>query len=391
MHERRALRARIPALVHSCILAFTCILAFSPPLSAQNPDRAATEALARRTTDRMRALQQEADRLTAQEKTLLVDLRKLEIDRQIKVEQARELDADAAKLEADLSATTTQLANLEADDAAARPELRMRLVEMYKLGQGRYARLWLSTADLRRIGEASRTVAALAQIDRDRVAAHQRTLDQLRSTRASLEQRRTRLDVLRVEARQAQAEVERAAAARSNAIRNIDRQRDLNAQLAGELQGAQQKLQAALRSLAPGPTATAPSALHLRAFRGELPWPASGTISRRFTRPEAGQAGGNGIEIAAPEGSAVVAVYEGVVAYADAFTGFGNLVIVDHGSQTFSLYGNLAGTEVKKGARIQAGQAVGSVGLSPAGPAGLYFELRVDGQAVDPLQWLKKR
>jgi multidrug efflux pump subunit AcrA (membrane-fusion protein) len=74
--------------------------------------------------------------------------------------------------------------------------------------------------------------------------------------RASLEERRTRLDALRVEARQAQAEVERAAAARSDAIRNIDRQRDLNAQLAGELQGAQQKLQAALRSLAPGPTTT---------------------------------------------------------------------------------------------------------------------------------------
>jgi septal ring factor EnvC (AmiA/AmiB activator) len=233
-------------------------------------------------------------------------------------------------------------------------------------------------------------VAALAQIDRDRVAAHHRTLDQLRSTRASLEERRTRLDVLRVGARQAQAEVERAAAARSNAIRNIDRQRDLNAQLAGELQGAQQKLQAALRSLAAGPTAAAPSAPPLKAFRGDLGWPASGAVIRRFSRPEAGQAGVNGIEIAAPEGTAVVAVYEGVVAYADAFTGFGNLVIVDHGSQTFTLYGNLAGIQVRKGARVQAGQALGSVGLSPAGPAGLYFELRVDGQVVDPLQWLKK-
>jgi len=337
----------------------------------------------------MRALQQESDRLTAQERTLLSDLRKLEIDRQIKLEQARALDADAAKLEAELSTTTTRLASLEAEDAAARPELRTRLVELYKLGQGRYARLLLSTTDLRRLGEASRTVAAVAQIDRDRVAAHQRTLDELRSTRAALQERSTRLDALRVEARQAQADVERAAAARINAIRNIDRQRDLNAQLAGELQGAQQKLQGTLSTLAGGPAE--PSALPLKAFRGELAWPASGPVSRRFTRPEPGQAGVNGIEIAAAEGSAVVAVHEGVVAYADAFTGFGNLVIVDHGSQTFSLYGNLAGIEVKKGARIQAGQTVGSVGLSPAGPAGLYFELRVDGQAVDPLQWLKKR
>jgi septal ring factor EnvC (AmiA/AmiB activator) len=262
---------------------------------------------------------------------------------------------------------------------------------MYKLGQGRYARLWLSTADLRRLGEAARTVAALAQLDHDRVAAHQRTLDDLRSTRAALQERSTRLDALRVEARRAQADAERATAARTNAIRNIDRQRDLNAQLAGELQGAQQKLQGTLRSLAGGPAASEPSALPLKAFQGDLGWPVSGSISRRFTRPEAGQAGVNGIEIAAAEGSAVVAVHEGVVAYADAFTGFGNLVIVDHGSQTFSLYGNLAGIEVKKGARIQAGQTVGSVGLSPAGPAGLYFELRVDGQAVDPLQWLKKR
>ena len=78
----------------------------------------------------MRALQQEADRLTAQEKTLLVDLRNSRIDRQIKVEQARELDADAAKLES---------RSLRHDDSAyeprsgrcgRRPELRMRLVEM---------------------------------------------------------------------------------------------------------------------------------------------------------------------------------------------------------------------------------------------------------------------
>jgi len=46
---------------------------------------------------------------------------------------------------------------------------------------------------------------------------------------------------------------------------------------------------------------------------------------------------------------------------------------------------------VKKGVRLERGRAIGSVGVTDAGTTGLYFELRVDGQPVDPLQWLKKR
>ena len=73
------------------------------------------------------------------------------------------------------------------------------------------------------------------------------------------------------------------------------------------------------------------------------------------------------------------------------FAGFGNLVILDHGAQTFSLYGDLLEIAVKRGARVERGQGIGSVGAAPAGPPGLYFELRVDGRPVDPLQWLKKQ
>jgi septal ring factor EnvC (AmiA/AmiB activator) len=87
----------------------------------------------------------------------------------------------------------------------------------------------------------------------------------------------------------------------------------------------------------------------------------------------------------------VTAVHEGVVAFADVFSGFGKLVIVDHGAQTFSLYGNLADVGVTRGAHVQHGDAVGTVGVAATGAAGLYFELRVDGRAVDPLEWLRRK
>ena len=157
--------------------------------SAQPSDRARTEALARRAAERLQSLQREADRLAAQERTLIGDLRKLELERQVKGEELKQFDREAAKLEAELAGITERMGALQQSEREARPELTARLVEMYKLGQARYLRLLLSAPDLRRMGQASRTVAALAKLDRDRVAARARTLAELTSTRVTLEQR----------------------------------------------------------------------------------------------------------------------------------------------------------------------------------------------------------
>ena len=76
---------------------------------------------------------------------------------------------------------------LQESARAELPELQQRLVEIYKLGQARYLRLLLSTPDLRRLGQSTRTVAALAKLDRDRVATHARTLAELKKERKALE------------------------------------------------------------------------------------------------------------------------------------------------------------------------------------------------------------
>jgi septal ring factor EnvC (AmiA/AmiB activator) len=98
----------------------------------------------------------------------------------------------------------------------------------------------------------------------------------------------------------------------------------------------------------------------------------------------------NGIQLSLPEGQTVRPVHDGVVAYAGPFTGYGNLLIVDHGDRAYSLYGHLAGVTVKKGDRVDPGTTVGLTGRDLAGNPALYFELRVDGAPVDPLQWLKR-
>ena len=98
----------------------------------------------------------------------------------------------------------------------------------------------------------------------------------------------------------------------------------------------------------------------------------------------------NGITIAAEPGAQVRVVHPGTVVFAGPFTGFGQLVIVDHGLQAYSLYGYLSTVGVQRGTALEAGAVVGDVGDAPDGGSSLYLEVRVDGRPVDPLQWLKR-
>ena len=272
------------------------------------------------------------------------------------------------------------------------PGLAARLREVYKLGSGGYLRLLLSVDDARDMGRAYRTVAALAALDRQRVRAHQTTVGSLREARKELEARRASSARLEAAARASASAAARAVQARAALVARIDAQRDLNAQLAGELDAARAKLAATVSSLAPG----AAPALPFRPFRGALDWPVSGAVVTRFGVDRSSKYGTavarNGIEIGAPPDAAVVAVHEGTIAYAAPFTGFGPLVIVNHGDRAYTLYGYLATVGVTKGARVDKGARLGTVGMAPAtGTPTLYFEVRVDGKPSDPLQWLKPR
>jgi murein hydrolase activator len=87
----------------------------------------------------------------------------------------------------------------------------------------------------------------------------------------------------------------------------------------------------------------------------------------------------------------VQAVHGGTVAYVAPFTGFGVLVILDHGGNAFTVYGHLAGTSLRPAAVVTRGQVVGAAGANPSGVGATYFEVRVDGRPVNPVQWLRAK
>ncbi len=376
------------------VLVALAVLAAPTPLSGEGgaqSDRSQAEALAKRAADRLAALQKESESLAKQEQTLLVELRKLEVDRQIKVEQLASVERDVEAVQQQLETATRRATELQSDANRQRPDVERRLVQLYKMGRAGYWRLLLDVDDLRQLGRAYRTAAALNRIDRDRVEEHRRTLAALAKERAALQARSRELEDAQKRARDARAAVERAVASRTALVASIDARRDLNAKLTGELEDAQQKLQASIAQMAAGRT-VGPVGLPLAPFQGGLPWPAEGVLTQAFGRLTRNGITliRNGIELSLAEGRPVHPVHEGTVAFADLFSGYGNLVIVDHGDRAYSLYGHLANLAVHRGDKVDHSSTVGLTGRNPSGNPALYFELRIDGKAVDPLQWLKR-
>ncbi len=125
--------------------------------------------------------------------------------------------------------------------------------------------------------------------------------------------------------------------------------------------------------------------------RGKLKLPVKGELVATFGARRAEGPAWKGIFIKAAEGSEVHAAGAGQVVFADWMRGFGNLLIVDHGGQYLSIYGNNQAVLKRPGDRVKAGDVVATVGNSGGNEqSGLYFEMRHQGRAIDPLSWINR-
>src|SRR5262245_2471593 len=129
------------------------------------------------------------------------------------------------------------------------------------------------------------------------------------------------------------------------------------------------------------------------ASKGKLAWPVQGRLAGDFGQPRgAGPVKWNGVLLEAAAGTPVRAVHRGRVAFADWLTGLGLLVIVDHGGGYMSLYGHNEALLKESGDWVEPGEPIAQVGDTggQARPA-LYFELRLNGEPINPNAWMAKR
>lgn len=125
--------------------------------------------------------------------------------------------------------------------------------------------------------------------------------------------------------------------------------------------------------------------------QGQAIWPVQGPLLHHYGDLIQGELRWKGIAIGAATGSEVKAIADGRVILVDWLQGYGLVIVIEHGKGDMSLYGYNQSALAKVGELVHAGQAVALVGDSGGqGQSALYFEIRRQGQALNPLSWLKK-
>jgi murein hydrolase activator len=139
----------------------------------------------------------------------------------------------------------------------------------------------------------------------------------------------------------------------------------------------------------------APAGSGLESSRGKLDWPVKGQVTGGFGKTKhhefSTEVFRKGLEIEAPVGEEIRAVEKGKVVFADRFSGYGKMLIIDHGDRYYTVYAHLSDFLKKSGDSVQRGEAVALVGDSDSlAGSKLYFEMRKDGKSIDPVPWFRR-
>jgi len=344
--------------------------------------------------EKLAELENELANLDTQQTTLLGELHRLDIQIRVAGDQLELLELQLKRGYREIDENLNRIHALEASIAELKPYLEGRSVSLYKLGRVGYLRMLLSVEQPTELTRAYRYISRLAREDAKKMTRFLEDQTALEETKAALLVQTERTLATRQELEATTRTLASRRASRATLLEEVSNRREMAGTLVYELAEAREKLGALVDTLAAGESAELDTIqLPMRVFEGEIGWPVAGELEGRFGNQLHPQfktvTVRNGIEIEAAEGTTVNAVYDGEVAFANWFQGYGKLLILRHPGNVHSLYGYLSDFSVEPGDWVRQGDPVAFVGDtgSLSGPR-LYFEIRVEGAPVNPEIWL---
>src|SRR5205809_6473540 len=350
-------RSRPPflALLLTALLALTISTAGAQP-KGEDPLQSEQKKL-QQTQKRLKEEREKAAAARARETSLLAELEEIERRLAEKQTEVARLAARIKRTQSDIAALRGDIARLESQRTNEEEALARLLRVMYRVhAQGGALPLILSGDDPVTRATAVRHLASLAALDARQIREYRGTSERLADRKGREEARQQELAALHADAQREQAEVDRDAAKRRTLLARVRDERAYHERVVGELTEASRRLEAFIRELGakqrklakvpPPKGGIEPPGVGFGNLRGRLPWPAEGRIVVPFgaqVHPRFGtRTFRNGGDIEAAEGMAVTTVYAGHVIYTGWFKGYGNLIIVDHGSEYYTLYAHIA-------------------------------------------------
>jgi septal ring factor EnvC (AmiA/AmiB activator) len=348
------------------------------------------------------------------ERNLLDELE--QIDRQIGEESARlaTLQAEMDRQNEMTFARQKEMDQVLGEKENLRRHMESRLAAYYRMGDIGVMNIFFSSSSLADLLSLRENFLLMLQYDQQLIAAFKGKMAELEEARQAHEQEKNRLVRAAAEVMKQQEALTSTQKERQDLLAQVKTERQLYQQAVKELQGAAQQLTATLKDLE-GQAAEAKTAREQqlqaehppqppqkkksagRGFareKGKLSPPAAGPVAQQFGE-HTDQASGvtmfaNGITIQTAPGSDIVAVYDGKIAYAGTLRGYGNLIIIDHGGNYYSLVSGVGEILRKVGDPVKRHERIGVTSLHTGLlQEGLHFEIRHKTEAQNPLDWLE--
>jgi len=343
-------------------------------------------------------------RLHNKEVSVLGSLGKIQRELEIRNREIKLASAKLSTITGELNMKRAEATRLAGSTARLREALQRRVAALYRWKRaGKPLVVFNSDVTLVSVMRRQHYLQAALSFDRELLAKLEEESHHHAVLREELSQKQEDLAEQKQALGTAQEAIRREAKKKQLLLTSLRREKDTRLRALKEMEAAARRLEKMMEEIARRalvkpknlPTAPSPGG-GLEALRGRLEWPVRGQVTApfgKFRHPEfTAEIIRKGIDIAAPIGEEIKAVEKGRVVYADRFSGYGNMVIVDHGERYYTIYGHLSEILKKTGEVVNRGEALGRAGDSDSlAGSKLYFEIRKDGHSLDPVAWLRKR
>jgi septal ring factor EnvC (AmiA/AmiB activator) len=377
----------------SLLLAILLITA-TPPLLAAN-DRSVKEAQLKQLRERIGELRSELGQVRNHYDALRAELRDTEQRIGKVTRNLAELDEQLAAQKQKLSQLKQRQGTLEQGIVSQRTYLSGQIRASYMMGRQEYFKILLNQEDPATLGRVTAYYDYLNRARSERIGEIQHTLRELEAIKGQLVNETETLRQLRKQRAADKRDLEEGKQQREVVVGKLKREisskdRQLEGLLIDE-QELQNLLQALTEALEDIPAESGDHKPFAK-LKGNLAWPSKGPLIVKYnSMRKTGQLRWQGVMIKNQEGAPVRAISHGRIAFADWLRGYGLLLIIDHGDGYMSLYGHNQSLFKETGDWVEAGEQVATVGNSGGfDKVALYFEIRKNGQPVNPGRWCKR-
>lgn len=339
----------------------------------------------------------EIKKTSTKERDLLEELEVIDALLQVRRNEVIKAERELAGLKKRIETVKKRIQELEAEKKERKGGLKKRLKALYKLGNIGPLNLLFSSASLLELEKRYTLMQSVIEKDALAIEKYLSSIDNLNDSYMAIDTKRSEAKAVSLKLAEQNEKVQRQFNKKKKLIASIARSKTLHEKRLAQLKASSVRLEGLLAKLEESLSASRYIPYgggSFSALKGRLDLPFNGGVTAFFGKSKDLYFNTDiirkGIDIAAPWGSEVAAIFDGKVIYAGSFKGYGNIVIIDHGEEYYTLSANLSKILKQKGEELRTGSVValsGDTG-SLTGPR-LYFEIRHKGKPVDPLDWLK--